>query len=692
AEGSTPTAIRLSCHPDPVLVDFGVALCGIHQRLVQRIFLHNESAYKLKVHLDRTINDESSFDFSTELITVSSRGLCELEVFFKPSTEPGMFEEKWNLIVEGVRPFSDVFHVQAQITRANVELSSETIDFGFVPCSGFDLDTIVSIKNVFSRPVRIKAQVQNASDGSVQSNVAIVKKDFTLDSDATEPFEISLKSSAVIRDIEALICLAVQSPKNCKWITVHAKFRETNLRILCQGREVLHNARSGSSTIDDFYPGEEREILVEFQNNGELEYTIRTYWSHTNHIFDRIHLKPGETAGFRQKLKVNTKNTFENFSHNVEFIGVNQSCRWTLHCNTSEPKLEYRNLTGTQEEMIKITASNQMNTTWRNNLDFEKEISFKNVGKSLVTLSFHRIVSPSIPKQPLKANFRMEPNDLIIPKDAEKIAKFIYHAVDFNAAGKTPVGDTHIITARQEKKLSLNIECDPVPNSNDSNLIELVEFEFISHNDPVIDLNGKLADRSLTVLVIANLSTPSNYTVSGGAPTLSWDSIEFLSTDWIEYILKASDVTYENVGPLIILTAIAYLCGLEVNRDQLPKSIEDWSNFCETRKLPFKDFENVVEEQVLKKFQGICKNQSYFYHSSLFYRSFTSMNTIRLHLYSVINSANVPDQAYAMQSYVSIFWQQYEKASQDSIIQHATEFLYRCVGQDESMSERVRAF
>ncbi|CAF4623285.1 unnamed protein product, partial [Rotaria sp. Silwood2] len=29
AEGSTPTAIRLSCHPDPVLVDFGVALCGI---------------------------------------------------------------------------------------------------------------------------------------------------------------------------------------------------------------------------------------------------------------------------------------------------------------------------------------------------------------------------------------------------------------------------------------------------------------------------------------------------------------------------------------------------------------------------------------------------------------------------------------------------------------------------------------
>ncbi|CAF5001248.1 unnamed protein product, partial [Rotaria sp. Silwood1] len=52
--GSDTISTIITCHPKPAVLDFGVALPGIHQRMTQRIYIHNEVDRDLKVKIDRS--------------------------------------------------------------------------------------------------------------------------------------------------------------------------------------------------------------------------------------------------------------------------------------------------------------------------------------------------------------------------------------------------------------------------------------------------------------------------------------------------------------------------------------------------------------------------------------------------------------------------------------------------------------
>ncbi|CAF4692833.1 unnamed protein product, partial [Rotaria sp. Silwood2] len=138
-------------HPRSAILDFGIALSGVHQRLIQRVFIHNQSGKDLTIEINRQNTVDNTFNVTAENCSVSAGGMCEFEVL-------------------------------------DVELSSETIDFGYVPCSARRIEEKIFLNNVLPCPVRVKARLQATEKRPHQSKLTIIDEEIDLAAESKCPF------------------------------------------------------------------------------------------------------------------------------------------------------------------------------------------------------------------------------------------------------------------------------------------------------------------------------------------------------------------------------------------------------------------------------------------------------------------------------------------------------------------------
>ncbi|CAF5120367.1 unnamed protein product, partial [Rotaria sp. Silwood1] len=132
------------------------------------------------------------------------------------------------------------------------------------------------LKNVLTCPVCIKSQLQATEINQRQSHLLILNNEFDLPANSILPFGIALEPTDNIEeDIDADVCLAINSAKNLKWIKVFAHVRRLHLAVIYQGRTYIEKNSLDRVLIDDFYKGEKRIISTEFRNDGPIEYTLR---------------------------------------------------------------------------------------------------------------------------------------------------------------------------------------------------------------------------------------------------------------------------------------------------------------------------------------------------------------------------------------------------------------------------------
>ena len=381
---TTDGSSNLQCHPQPAVLDFGITLSTIPQRLSQRIFLHNQSDQDLNVRLDRPTNAQQLLDVSGETIQLASGDTHELEVLLKSSTTIGSIVENWHLTIDEQLILGDVVRVQVQTVQVDVELSNETVDFGLIPCESHRLERSIQLKNVLPCAVRIKAQLQTSETNRWQSNLTILNNELELAAESSVPFNVTLETSEnVEEDLEADICLAINTPKNVKWLKVLGRVRRTRLLISHQGRLIMDNSMSGRLLLSNFYGNEKRRLPLEFRNDGEVEYTLHLHSSALKLFVDDVTMGANETKIV--EVEVNIENaTRQVFVLHVEFINCKRRCQLTLVCETSYAQLTYTTRPADHRQIVPISQSAHMEQIWNTNQSslapIEHEVTFKNTG------------------------------------------------------------------------------------------------------------------------------------------------------------------------------------------------------------------------------------------------------------------------------------------------------------------------
>ena len=278
---------QLQCHLQPAVLDFGITLSMIPQRLVQRIFLHNQSDRDLNVQLDRPSNAHELLRVSQETIQLPSGDTHELQVLLESPTTLGSIVEKWHLKIDEQSPLVDVVQVQWKTVE---------VDFGLIPCESHRLERSVQLKNVLPCVVRVKAQLQTPETHRWQSNLTLLNNDLELAAESNLPFSVTLETSENgEEDLEADICLAINTSKNIKWLKVLGQVRRTRLLVSHQGRVIMDNVQSGRLSLSDFDKGEKRRLSLQFRNDGEVEYALRLQSSTLKLFVDNVTMGAKET-------------------------------------------------------------------------------------------------------------------------------------------------------------------------------------------------------------------------------------------------------------------------------------------------------------------------------------------------------------------------------------------------------------
>ncbi|CAF4820506.1 unnamed protein product, partial [Rotaria sp. Silwood1] len=789
----------LTCHPKKAILDFGSTLSGIHQRLTQRIFIHNHTDRDLNLRVDRTITDDTAFDVTNENVQVNAGHMCEFEIFLRPPATIGSFNENWNLLIDNTITLSNVIQTQIQIVEIDVEKSADTIDFGFVACSNNRIEKTIDLKNVLTCPVRIKSQLQATEINQRQSHLLILNNEFDLPANSILPFGIALEPTDNIEeDIDADVCLAINSAKNLKWIKVLAHVRRLHLAVVYQGRTYIEKNSLDRVLIDDFYKGEKRIISTEFRNDGPIEYTLRLSSTKLILTMPEVNLPVNTMKTVPIEIQMST-NPHQEFVLFIDFVNNKRQCQLTFDCQTAEAKLTYSTRTTDIKKIITIAQSVQMQQIWNADrhqlLPIEHEITFMNASKAAATLSYRRIVSAQDPRTPLGSQFHIEPDNLIIPPQSKVPVRFLYHPVDLGKfdvqvevqtntsidsisipyyvefqtpilqtiprtvidigliqTGKifkenmliiknigqrelrfvisdpirpkpfvkvvalqesstilTPssINQTLRVNPNQQRIFSIMIECDVIDNRSISEIIGLVEFELISICDPVIDINGTLVNRTVTIVVVGHTLPLRDFALPKDLNPNLWCKLQLLPSSWL-YQLCREYTVHSSYTSLVALTAIAHVCGSQNTKDSLPKTKDEWSMFCmhlpRDRQRTNKDLltldlfsdettvNTAIDTLVSLLRSSFTNYRSFFYHSSLFHRSFSNNESIRLQLFAVINSAANIDEAYAMQSYSAKLWNIYEKCSSDDAFRQAIEFVHQCISNDCAIPESIRIF
>ena len=787
----TGASTTLQCHPQPAVLDFGITLSTIQQRVSQRIFLHNQSERDLNVRIDRPANAHELFDVSGETIQLASSATFELEVLLKSPTSLGSIIENWNLQIDERPKLSDALRLQVQTVQVDVELSSETMDFGLIPCDSHRMERSIHLKNVLPCPVRIKAQLQSTETNRWQSKLEISNNELELAAESSVPFNLSLETSENVEEnLEADICLAINTAKNVKWLKVVGQVRRTRLLVSYQGRLVMDNTQSSRLLISDFYKNEKRRVPLEFRNDGQVEYTLRLHSSALQPSVTNVHLTSNETKTIDVEIQTSDASRQE-FTLQIEFVNNKRSCQLTFVCETSYAQITYSTRTIDHRQVIPILQSAHMEQIWNTNQSslkpVEHEVTFRNNGRAAAIVSFDQIIAKNNCPTPSTSQFHIEPDHFLVPPKSSVPVRFIYQPfdlrtfdvdvqlklnnspstlqipfyVDFlkpvlkslpramidigmiqtgqvfkeNALTLQNVGQKELrffvsettikslfvktatlqgsvtgsqptsinqpirINPNQSQSFSVKIETDTTDAQFEAEIIELAQIQLTSLCDPVIDTDSKLVNRSILIVIIAHTMPLPTFTLPSNSNLQVWSTLRSLPAVWLYEAYRQHSI-HSAYASFVALTAIAHVCGSDRTTPSLPTDKEQWSTLCShlsaAEQLTLDAFSdaNIAQqatETLATQLRSTCTNyRSFFYHCQLFHRAFTSINSIRLQLFAVINSAANIDEAYAMQSYVTKFWSVYEQCSPTEAYRGAIDFVHLCVTRDCAMPQEIR--
>ena len=768
---------NLISYPQIALLNFGSTLPGIHQRLSQRLFIHNHIERDLNVKIDRILSIDTVFDVRDENLQVTRGHMGEFEIFFRPPSTIGSLHDTWSLLIDSTIKLSNVIRLQTEIVEIDIEQSAKIIDFGLVACSNDRIEKSIELKNILPSSVRIKSQIQTTEINHRQSHLFILTREFELPSNSIRPFEIALiPADHIEEDIDADICLAINSAKNLKWIKVLGQIRRAHLAIVYQGRTYIENTPFDRISINDFYPGEKRRIPIEFRNGGSIEYTLRLSSTTLKIDLMELNLAVNTTKTVLIEIQM-SKSVRQEFILAIDFLNNKRQCQLTFDCQTAQPQLTYRTNAFDRKKIIEIAQSAHMENIWNKDrqllLPIEQEIIFTNASRAAATVNYQGIVSAKDPNLPLNVQFHLEPNDLVIQPNSKESVRFVYQPIDLKRldaqiqlqtnTSTDPIHIPYIIEyhtpilqimshtlidigliesgrvlkknilmmknlgqkqvrlviskSRQQKtfikltllqessinqSLKINpneecsfdmmIECEDIDRNQVSQVIELAEFEFTSLCDPVINFDSKLVNRTITILTIGHIQPLVDFTFSTTFNFNSWSNLQLLPSSWLFQICQEHAI-HTSYLPLVMLTAIAHVCGSEKTKISLPMTREGWSAFSMNLdydgSLTIDQFTDILINQL---HSSLKTNQSYFYHSSIFHRSFTNHETIRLQLYAVINTCVDTDETYVMQSYISKFWDIYQRSTSSDAYQQVIEFVHQSISNDCAMPQSIRTF
>ncbi|CAF4720215.1 unnamed protein product, partial [Rotaria sp. Silwood2] len=335
------TLIKLESHPQPAILDFGITLAHIQQKLIQRIFIHNQSDRDLFLCIDRPTNDNPIFDVTNENIQLGSSDTYQFDILLKSPTTIGFTNENWNLLIDKNYTITNAIQLQTQTVEIDVELSSDKMDFGLIPCNNHQIEKSIFFKNVLPCSVRVKAQIQSTETNHYQSNLIILNNELEIPAESTIPFNIVLESSENIEeDIDIDICLAINTATNFKLFKVLGYIRQTHLMLLYQGRIIMDNNQSNRLLIPDFYKNEKRRISIELQNTGQIEYTLRLHSPTLKLITNDIHMPINEKKTIDIEIQMNN-NQHQEFILNIDFINNKRQCQLIFVCETSFADITY---------------------------------------------------------------------------------------------------------------------------------------------------------------------------------------------------------------------------------------------------------------------------------------------------------------------------------------------------------------
>jgi hypothetical protein len=136
----------------------------------------------------------------------------------------------------------------------------------------------------------------------------------------------------------------------------------------------------------------------------------------------------------------------------------------------------------------------------------------------------------------------------------------------------------------QLRTFNIIIECENIDMNSMSDIVGLVEFELTSLCDPVIHINGTLINRTVTILIIGHTRPLPEFALPNESNSKVWSDLTLLPSSWLHRICLEHSI-HISYTPLVMLTAIAHVCGLQKTENSLPITKEDWSTFCKNLHL-----------------------------------------------------------------------------------------------------------
>ncbi|CAF4351995.1 unnamed protein product, partial [Rotaria sp. Silwood2] len=800
--GSDTIPTIITCHPKPAILDFGVTLPDIHQRMIQRIYIHNKVDRDLKVKIDRSTKPtDTPFDVTNDNLQLASGDICELEVILRPPTNICNLKESWDLIVNDQTKLLNTLQVQVEIVEIDLKISSETIDFGVVACNSHRIEKNIQLENILPCSVHAKAQLRLPETHQYDSVLTIINNELTIPPKSKISFGITLEASKNIEEIiETDVFVAINSSKNIKAIKINAKIQQHSLEIRYQDRTIDKNQSQYVLTMNNFYQGERRTLPIEFINNGPVEYTLRLKSQSIKSSISELQLPVNKKENINLEIQMPNNCISQTFNLEIGFLSSRHQYYLVLQCETIEPTMTYTTSNPQNKHIISINQKGDMDLIQDKTLGtlqpVSQEVKFKNTSRATATFHFLQVTNAQNPSLSLPSRFKIMPDNVIMKPNENVLVQFIYYPIDlrpFNANIQlksntsihpinipysveyhTPILQTvpysvidigliksGIISKKEFLKvnnigknalrfemcalnyqekfvkaihiqktgskqnsqdpiqiikisqdgftfLDISMECDQVNLPHEYDTIRLFEFELVSLCDPVINIDSKLDNRRVKIVIIGHLKPLPTLVPTTEENSKEWSSLELVPSQWLHYFSKQYEM-YKPYTSLIILTTIAYICGSQKTKDHdLPLTLDDWKNFClnlnldpaktSQEQLKLNDFDDTntigrAIDNVVKYFRlSLNKYISYFQNSILFHNSFANNDSVRLQLFSVINSAANVDEAYTMQLYATKLCEIYETSSPENVSQQAIKFIYHCIANDSAMAERVRVF
>ncbi|CAF1360663.1 unnamed protein product [Adineta steineri] len=257
--------------------------------------------------------------------------------------------------------------------------------------------------------------------------------------------------------------------------------------------------------------------------------------------------------------------------------------------------------------------------------------------------------------------------------------------------------------------LTLMIDCEQIENhaNHSQKIVELGEVTVVSKCDPVIDIDGKLSNREIKLVIIGHFSEYEPLKETGPEKSY-WNDLRLLPSDWLRQVCSMdSNTTILNYISLVQITAMACICTPKL--ESLPITEDHYKDLCfkfqtqhdsreYARDLSIEQFSDEIKKKkaqiAVYKCYGLMidQNQKAFFKWSNLFIDYFDNQLIKSQLFSVINSAENIDEAYVMQTYALLVSNLYESSNNITDYQQSLLLIDKMISQDSILNPILNLF